>query len=80
MISSSIRRLFSTLVLAEHKGGKLSPVTSKLISAAVQLGKDTHVLFLGHKMESAIKECQTSFCPKCFQKILVGDHPLLENK
>ncbi len=80
MIYSSVRRLFSTLVLAEHNGGKLNPITSKLISAATKLGKETNILFLGHKMESAIKECQNSFCPKCFQKIIVGDHPLLENK
>lgn len=80
MISLLSKRLFSTLVIAEHKGLKLNSVTSKILSAAVQLNQETHVLLIGHKLDSVLKECQENFCSKCFQKIYVADHNLLEHK
>jgi len=50
------RRSASTLVLAEHNGEKLNPITLNTITAAKQLGHEVSLFFVGKNSEAISKE------------------------
>ncbi|KAF4528258.1 hypothetical protein B566_EDAN014148 [Ephemera danica] len=54
--SSILRRLESTLVIAEHNNEKLTPITLNTLTAAKQIGGDVAVLVAGTKCGSVAEE------------------------
>ncbi|XP_034835155.1 electron transfer flavoprotein subunit alpha, mitochondrial [Maniola hyperantus] len=53
LLSSQLRRLQSTLVIAEHNNAALTPVTQNTLSAAKKIGGEVSVLVAGTKCGAA---------------------------
>ena len=45
----------SVLLIAEHNNKELKPFTLNVINAATQIDQDTHVLLIGHNVDSVAK-------------------------
>ena len=64
------------LVLAEHDGSKLANAVYPVVSAAMQLGGDIHLLVAGDGVEAVAKEAATL---TGISKVLHGDAPYYAN-
>lgn len=70
-----------TLIIAEHNNQSLKPDTLLVMSAALQLGQEVHLLIIGFQCESVVKQIEKI---TGVHKILVADaseyqHQLAEN-
>lgn len=66
----------TTLVLAELSGGRLSPLTTRAVTAAAQLGYPVDVLIAGHNVNQAADDAAAL---AGVRGVLVVDDQLLEN-
>ncbi|XP_076338451.1 electron transfer flavoprotein subunit alpha wal isoform X2 [Tachypleus tridentatus] len=74
-ITAVISRCNSSLVIAEHKDGKLVPITLNAITAAKKIGGDVTCLVAGKTLAPVVSElCKAEGSGK----ILVAEDPLLE--
>lgn len=65
-------RLASTLVLAEHSGGKLTPITLNAISAAQAVGGEVTALVAGGQVAEVAQEMASV---RGVGKVLVAQDP-----
>ncbi|XP_015785368.1 electron transfer flavoprotein subunit alpha, mitochondrial [Tetranychus urticae] len=65
-------RYASTLIIGDHKDGKLDPITLSCVTAGKQLGHEMHCLIVGDGVENAAKELSKV---DLLKKIFVGDNP-----
>lgn len=72
-----IRRLFSSLVLAEHNNLKVSPLLSSAINAAEYFNEDVSVLVAGSMCKSVAEEVAKI---KGVSKVFLVDSPDLEHQ
>ncbi|KAF5303404.1 hypothetical protein FQR65_LT08246 [Abscondita terminalis] len=69
-LSNQLKRLQSTLVIAEHNNETLSPITQNAISAAQKLGGEITVLVVGTKCGPAVEKLTKA---KGVQRVLVAE-------
>jgi hypothetical protein len=81
----SFRRFASSLVVAEHAGGTISPATLSTIKAASAIGGQVNVLVLGHNVKDVADKAakiagvskvlvRTNILTMCDSRILFGLH------
>ena len=71
----SNQRFASTLIIGDHKGGKLDPITLSCITAGKQLGHEIHCLITGDGISDATKELAKV---DLLKKIIVADNPVFK--
>jgi electron transfer flavoprotein alpha subunit len=76
--SSTSKRCFSTLFVAEHNNQKLFASNFNGITAALQLKDKIDVLVAGSKVDAVVEQIQKTFPADHINKIIVYDHPALE--
>lgn len=67
-------RAFSTLVIGEHKAGKVSPVTLSAMTAALQLKKPIDILFAGQNANDLKETAMTQLGSELSQNLVLMDH------
>ncbi|XP_053203772.1 electron transfer flavoprotein subunit alpha, mitochondrial-like [Panonychus citri] len=71
----SNKRFASTLIIGDHKQGKLDPITLSCITAGKQLGHDIDCLITGEGIGEATKELAKV---DLLKKIIVADDPVFK--
>ncbi|EAR95523.1 electron transfer flavoprotein, alpha subunit (macronuclear) [Tetrahymena thermophila SB210] len=70
---------FSTLVVAEHNGEKLSKSMYKILNAASKFKEETHLLVTGENVSKVVENIKATVPKEVVSKIIVADSALLKH-
>lgn len=81
MFAKTLKQLnnFSTLVVADHNGEKLSKSMYKILNAASKFKEETHLLVTGENVGKVVDNIKATVPKEVVSKIIVADSASLKH-